>query len=139
MKENLHPTWFPEATVTCMSCGKSWKTGATLATLTTEICSNCHPFYTGEQRIIDTEGRVDISLICINGVTGNMDTKEAAFLAWRQGCKVAVPMHWGLWPDDMETDPPQTLDLNEFTDTYRRLEPNGTVWIPRIGEPLELK
>src|SRR5688572_14072893 len=59
MKENLHPTWFPEATVSCMSCGKSWKTGATVATLTTEICSNCHPFYTGEQRIIDTEGRVD--------------------------------------------------------------------------------
>ncbi len=59
MKENLHPTWFPEASVTCMSCGKTWKTGATVASLTTEICSNCHPFYTGEQRIIDTEGRVD--------------------------------------------------------------------------------
>jgi len=62
MKENLHPTWFPEATVSCMSCGKSWKTGATVANLTTEICSNCHPFYTGEQRIIDTEGRVDTFL-----------------------------------------------------------------------------
>jgi len=62
MKENLHPTWFPEATVSCMSCGKTWKTGATQATLTTEICSNCHPFYTGEQRIIDTEGRVDTFL-----------------------------------------------------------------------------
>lgn len=59
MKENLHPTWFPNATVTCMSCGKSWNTGATVASLTTEICSNCHPFYTGEQRIVDTEGRVD--------------------------------------------------------------------------------
>lgn len=59
MKENLHPTWFPEATVSCMSCGKTWKTGATVQSLTTEICSNCHPFYTGEQRIIDTEGRVD--------------------------------------------------------------------------------
>ncbi|MCX6429726.1 MAG: MBL fold metallo-hydrolase [Actinobacteria bacterium] len=93
-----------------------------------------------DARIVDdTEGRVDVSLICINGVTGNMDTKEAAFLAWRQGCKVAVPMHWGLWPADMEMDPPQTLDLDEFTDTYQRLEPNGTVWIPRIGEPLELR
>jgi large subunit ribosomal protein L31 len=62
MKENLHPTWYPEAAVSCMSCGKSWTTGATVPSLTTEICSNCHPFYTGEQRIIDTEGRVDTFL-----------------------------------------------------------------------------
>jgi large subunit ribosomal protein L31 len=61
-KENLHPTWYPAATVSCMSCGKTWTTGATVANLTTEICSNCHPFYTGEQRIIDTEGRVDTFL-----------------------------------------------------------------------------
>lgn len=59
MKTDIHPKWFKDATVTCMSCGKTWKTGATTATLTTEICSNCHPFYTGEQRIVDTEGRVD--------------------------------------------------------------------------------
>jgi large subunit ribosomal protein L31 len=59
MKADIHPKWFADASVTCMSCGKTWKTGATTATLTTEICSNCHPFYTGEQRIVDTEGRVD--------------------------------------------------------------------------------
>lgn len=59
MKANIHPTWYADATVTCMSCGTSWKTGATVPALQTEICSNCHPFYTGEQRIVDTEGRVD--------------------------------------------------------------------------------
>lgn len=59
MKAEIHPQWYDDATVTCMSCGKTWKTGATSPTLTTEICSNCHPFYTGEQRIVDTEGRVD--------------------------------------------------------------------------------
>lgn len=59
MKAEIHPTWYEDATVTCLSCGKTWKTGATSPTLTTEICSNCHPFYTGEQRIVDTEGRVD--------------------------------------------------------------------------------
>ena len=59
MKSSIHPAWFPAATVTCMSCGTTWQTGATVETIQTEICSNCHPFYTGEQRIVDTEGRVD--------------------------------------------------------------------------------
>lgn len=58
MKENIHPTWFPQATVTC-ACGNSWITGATVAAVKTDICSACHPFYTGEQRIVDTEGQVD--------------------------------------------------------------------------------
>jgi large subunit ribosomal protein L31 len=58
MKESLHPTWYPEATVVC-SCGNTWKTGATVAEIRTDICSACHPFFTGEQRIVDTEGQVD--------------------------------------------------------------------------------
>ncbi len=58
MKAGMHPQWFPEAVVTC-SCGKSWVTGATIAAIRTDICSNCHPFFTGEQRIVDTEGQVD--------------------------------------------------------------------------------
>ncbi len=58
MKTGIHPTWFPEATVVC-ACGNTWVTGATLAEIRTDICSACHPFYTGEQRIVDTEGQVD--------------------------------------------------------------------------------
>jgi large subunit ribosomal protein L31 len=58
MKDNIHPAWFPEATVVC-ACGNTWKTGATIAEIRTDICSACHPFYTGEQRIVDTEGQVD--------------------------------------------------------------------------------
>jgi large subunit ribosomal protein L31 len=58
MKESLHPAWFAEATVVC-ACGNTWVTGATVAQIRTDICSNCHPFYTGEQRIVDTEGQVD--------------------------------------------------------------------------------
>ncbi len=58
MKTDIHPAWYPEAVVTC-SCGNSWTTGATVPTIKTDICSKCHPFYTGEQRIIDTEGQVD--------------------------------------------------------------------------------
>lgn len=58
MKEKIHPTWYPNAVVTC-ACGNSWVTGATQPEIKTDICSKCHPFYTGEQRIVDTEGQVD--------------------------------------------------------------------------------
>jgi len=58
MKEGIHPTWYPEATVTC-ACGNTWTTGATVPEIRTDICSACHPFFTGEQRIVDTEGQVD--------------------------------------------------------------------------------
>ena len=58
MKTGIHPTYYPEATVTC-SCGRSYTTGATKPELRVEICNQCHPFFTGEQRIVDTEGRVE--------------------------------------------------------------------------------
>ncbi len=58
MKEKIHPTWYPNAVVSC-ACGNTWTIGATQAEIRTDICAKCHPFYTGEQRIIDTEGQVD--------------------------------------------------------------------------------
>ncbi len=58
MKTNIHPVYYPEAVVRC-SCGGSYTTGSTKEDLRVEICNQCHPFYTGEQRIVDTEGRVE--------------------------------------------------------------------------------
>ena len=58
MKADIHPVYYPEAVVTC-SCGNTFTTGATKAQIKVEICSVCHPFFTGEQRIVDTEGRVE--------------------------------------------------------------------------------
>ena len=58
MKKDLHPEWYSTASVTC-ACGNTWETGAAVPEIRTDICSACHPFYTGEQRIVDTEGRVD--------------------------------------------------------------------------------
>lgn len=58
MKEKIHPQYFAEATVTC-ACGNSWTTGATRETIRTDVCSACHPFFTGEQRIVDTAGQVE--------------------------------------------------------------------------------
>ena len=60
MKEKIHPTYYAEAEVTCASCKSTWTTGSTRKTLHVEVCSNCHPFFTGEQsRMLDTEGQVD--------------------------------------------------------------------------------
>jgi large subunit ribosomal protein L31 len=59
MKKEIHPTYYPDATVTC-ACGNTWQTGSTRKEIRTEVCSNCHPFFTGEQaRLIDIEGQVD--------------------------------------------------------------------------------
>jgi len=58
MKQNIHPTYYPTARVMC-SCGATWTTGSTVPEIRTDVCSNCHPFYTGEQRIVDTAGQVE--------------------------------------------------------------------------------
>jgi large subunit ribosomal protein L31 len=58
MKTDIHPTYYPEATVVC-ACGNTWTTGSTQEHIQTDVCSECHPFFTGEQRIVDTEGQVD--------------------------------------------------------------------------------
>ncbi|MBI21743.1 MAG: 50S ribosomal protein L31 [Chloroflexi bacterium] len=58
MKSNIHPEYFSNTTVTC-GCGATWVTSSTKTEIRTEICSKCHPFWTGEQRIVDTEGRVE--------------------------------------------------------------------------------
>ena len=58
MKEGIHPKYYPDAKVVC-SCGATWTTGSTVELIRTDVCSNCHPFFTGEQRIIDTAGQVD--------------------------------------------------------------------------------
>ena len=57
MKPKIHPEYV-EATVVC-ACGNTWQTRATKARLHVEVCSHCHPFFTGEQRIVDTAGRVE--------------------------------------------------------------------------------
>ncbi len=58
MKKDVHPTYFPQAHVVC-GCGNSFTIGATKPELKVEICANCHPFYTGEEKLIDTAGRVE--------------------------------------------------------------------------------
>lgn len=58
MKPEIHPKYYPQARVNC-ACGNSFTVGATTAEINTEVCSKCHPFFTGEQRIVDTAGQVE--------------------------------------------------------------------------------
>ena len=58
MKADIHPQYFHDAVVTC-SCGNTFTTGSTAQTIRTEVFNVCHPFFTGQQRIIDTGGQVE--------------------------------------------------------------------------------
>jgi large subunit ribosomal protein L31 len=58
MKENIHPTYY-DATVYCGGCGNTFVCGATVPEIRVGVCSQCHPYYTGKQKLLDTEGRVD--------------------------------------------------------------------------------
>ena len=58
MKKDIHPEYYAKAKVTCV-CGNTFTVGSTVESLNVEICSKCHPFYTGKEKLVDTAGRVD--------------------------------------------------------------------------------
>lgn len=58
MKVDIHPTWYPEAKVTC-ACGNTFTVGATVPEIKVDVCYNCHPYYTGQMKFVDTAGRVE--------------------------------------------------------------------------------
>jgi len=58
MKKGIHPQYFEEAIVKC-ACGNEFKVGSTKEEIRVEICSKCHPFFTGEMKFIDTEGKIE--------------------------------------------------------------------------------
>ena len=58
MKTAIHPTYYPDAQVTC-ACGNTFSVGSTKPAITVEICSQCHPFFTGEMKFVDTAGQVE--------------------------------------------------------------------------------
>ncbi len=58
MKKEIHPTYFPQAKVVC-ACGNTFTLGSTKENIEVEICSACHPFYTGNDKVLDTAGRVE--------------------------------------------------------------------------------
>jgi large subunit ribosomal protein L31 len=58
MKAQIHPQWYEDAKVSC-ACGNAFTVGATVPEIKVEVCYNCHPFYTGQMKYVDTAGRVE--------------------------------------------------------------------------------
>ena len=58
MKQGIHPQYFDQCKVTC-ACGNSFTTGSTMEKIDVEVCSKCHPFFTGQQKFVDIKGRID--------------------------------------------------------------------------------
>jgi large subunit ribosomal protein L31 len=75
MKQGIHPTYYTDAQVIC-ACGNTWTTGSTKKVIHTDVCYKCHPFYTGEQRLVDKEGQVNVGQVLEKLTQG-----EAAILA----------------------------------------------------------
>ena len=87
MKEKIHPEFY-QAKVTCASCGTTWVTGSTRKELRVDICSNCHPFFTGESaRLLDIEGQVDRFYKKVKAAQSHVDEKKA-----REAAKLERPI-----------------------------------------------
>ena len=75
MKTAIHPKWFSEAKVIC-ACGNTFTTGATMPEIRVEVCSSCHPFYTGQMKFLDTAGRVDAFRAKMKGTIKHVSKTE---------------------------------------------------------------
>ncbi len=77
MKTNTHPTYYTDAVTICANCGHTFQIGGTEKELKIEICSQCHPFFTGKKVLIDTEGRVDKFRQKFENATGRKKKERA--------------------------------------------------------------
>jgi large subunit ribosomal protein L31 len=88
MKPKIHPKYYPEARVIC-ACGNTWTTGATVPEIRVDICSACHPFFTGEQRIVDTAGQVDRFMKRLERTADTLEQVKAQQEAQRRAAQEA--------------------------------------------------
>lgn len=77
MKNDIHPTYHPSATISC-ACGTTYTIGSTKESINIELCSQCHPFYTGKQKIVDTARRVEKFEARVQQKSGALDYKAKA-------------------------------------------------------------
>ncbi len=90
MRENIHPA-YPTAKVHC-ACGATWETRSTHGDLHLDICSNCHPFFTGKQKLLDTQGRIDrFKKKYANAPATPAPKKKAAAAARKEAAPKAAP------------------------------------------------
>jgi large subunit ribosomal protein L31 len=89
MKKDIHPQYFDKAQATC-ACGAKFTMGATVEKLNVEICSKCHPFYTGQKKIVDTAGRVqkfEARMKKTEGLKGKRSSKKQKKIVRKQKTK----------------------------------------------------
>jgi large subunit ribosomal protein L31 len=77
MKSDIHPTYYPDAKIKC-ACGATFTVGSTEEEIHVEICSMCHPFFTGKEKLVDTAGRVDKFRARMEAAKKFQETKEPA-------------------------------------------------------------
>jgi len=94
MKKGIHPEYHNKVTVTC-SCGNTFVTGSTEPSLQIEVCSACHPFYTGKNKLVDAAGRVDRFKKKLADITANKAKSKAAGKAKRPKKQKAAPVKIG--------------------------------------------
>lgn len=82
MKKEIHPEYYPKAKVTC-ACGTSFTTGSTIKEIKVELCSACHPFYTGKQKLVDSARRVEKFHERATKITSNIRGGKKAKVAKR--------------------------------------------------------
>ncbi len=100
MKKGIHPTYYPEAQVIC-ACGNTWNTGSTRKVIRTEVCSKCHPFFTGQQqRLIDIEGQVDRFYRKLQARQEFVDQKKARENARTSPDRPVTELNLGTRPTD---------------------------------------
>ncbi len=126
MKPEIHPKYYPNARVVC-ACGHTWTTGATQPEIRVDVCSNCHPFYTGEQRIVDTAGRVDRFRMRLAQKREEKSPKKER----KQKVMVIGPDEETRKPEQIVTELP-TVDIAPTADAPSA-ELQGPE--PQIGEP----
>jgi large subunit ribosomal protein L31 len=100
MKKGIHPTYFTDAQVIC-ACGNTWTTGSTKKVIRTEVCSKCHPFFTGQQqRLIDIEGQVDRFYKKLQARQSFIDDKKARESARTSPERTIAEIGLGTRPTD---------------------------------------
>ena len=103
MKKGIHPTFYTDAQVIC-ACGNTWTTGSTKKVIHTEVCSKCHPFFTGQQqRLIDIEGQVDRFYKKLQARQEFIDQKKARDLSKTSPEKLVADLGLGTRPTEALT------------------------------------
>lgn len=101
MRAKIHPTYYSDAKVVCASCGNTWTTGSTRKSIHVEVCSRCHPFFSGEQaRILDVEGQVDRFYKKLQARQDYVETQKAREEAKKAPPKPVTELELGARPTE---------------------------------------